>query len=103
MPAGLRRILNGTFTLDSPPSDGRPAGGCAADQAARGRDGFLEYEFAARLALGEGELASGRTAAGRARLETLQTDATAEGFLLVARQSADALALKLASRPGTRP
>ena len=65
--------------------------------------GFLEYEFAARLALGEVELASGRTAAGRARLETLQTDATAEGFLLVARQSADALALKLASRPGTRP
>ena len=65
--------------------------------------GFLEYEFAARLALGEVELASGRTAAGRARLETLQKDATAKGFLLVARQSADALALKLASRPGTRP
>ena len=54
-------------------------------------------EFAARLGLGEVEIASGRAAAGRARLETLQKDATAKGFLLVARQSAGALATRPAS------
>lgn len=52
--------------------------------------GFLDFEFEARLALGEIELASGQVAAGRARLETLEKEATAKGFLLIARQAAAA-------------
>ena len=52
------------------------------------RTGFLEYQFEARLALGEVEIRSGRVAAGKTRLTTLQKDAQAKGFLLIARKAA---------------
>ena len=49
--------------------------------------GYLNYEYKARLALGEVELKSGKTAAGRARLATLDKDASRTGFLLIARKA----------------
>jgi tetratricopeptide (TPR) repeat protein/TolB-like protein len=49
--------------------------------------GYLNYEYQARLALGEIEMKSGRTAAGGARLSALQRDATRSGFLLLARKA----------------
>lgn len=54
-------------------------------EAARSGDVF--HEFEARLALGEIEMQSGKTAAGRARLAALEKDATAKGFLLIARKA----------------
>lgn len=57
------------------------------------RLGFIPYEFEARLALGEVEIKGGSTAAGRAQLAALETEARRQGFDLVARQ-ADALASK---------
>ncbi|MFY9529999.1 MAG: tetratricopeptide repeat protein [Candidatus Acidiferrales bacterium] len=47
-------------------------------------------QFEVRLALGEVEMKSGKTAAGRARLAALEKDATAKGFLLIARDAAAA-------------
>jgi hypothetical protein len=44
-------------------------------------------EFEARLALGEIEMKSSKTAAERARLAALEKEATAKGFLLVARKA----------------
>ena len=52
--------------------------------------GYAPGRFEARLALGEIEMKSGKTAAGRARLEQLEKDATAKGFLLIARKAAAA-------------
>jgi eukaryotic-like serine/threonine-protein kinase len=52
------------------------------------RRGFVPHEFESRLALGEIERNSGKAASGRARLAALQRDATAKGFLLVARKAA---------------
>jgi tetratricopeptide (TPR) repeat protein len=52
------------------------------------RHGYVGYEFQSRLALGEIEVKSGKTAAGRARLLALERDAKAKGFLLVARRAA---------------
>ena len=49
--------------------------------------GYLIYEYQARLALGEAEMKSGKTAAGRARLIALDKDATRAGFLLIARKA----------------
>lgn len=49
--------------------------------------GYLDYEFQARLALGEIELKSGNAAAGRSRLTALKQDATKAGFLLIARKA----------------
>jgi len=49
--------------------------------------GYLNYEYQARLALGEVDLKSGRTAAGRSRLATLNQDAIRTGFLLIARKA----------------
>jgi ATP/maltotriose-dependent transcriptional regulator MalT len=49
--------------------------------------GYLIYEYQARLALGEAEMKSGKTAAGRARLAALDKDATGTGFLLIARKA----------------
>jgi eukaryotic-like serine/threonine-protein kinase len=51
------------------------------------RSGFLQEHFEARLVLGQIELASGETAAGRVRLAQLEKDATARGFLLIARKA----------------
>jgi hypothetical protein len=52
--------------------------------------GLVGLQFESRLALGETEMKSGKTAAGRARLETLQKEAEARGFGLIARKAAAA-------------
>jgi tetratricopeptide (TPR) repeat protein/tRNA A-37 threonylcarbamoyl transferase component Bud32 len=52
--------------------------------------GFVGAQFAARLALGEIEMKSGQTIAGRARLEALEKDATEKGFTLIASKAAAA-------------
>jgi DNA-binding winged helix-turn-helix (wHTH) protein/tetratricopeptide (TPR) repeat protein len=57
------------------------------------KHGFVPYEFESRLALGEIERKSGKTASGRARLAALQRDATAKGFLLIARKAVAAAGL----------
>lgn len=51
------------------------------------RDGLVSYQFEIRLALGEIEMKSGKTASGMARLKSLEKDATAKGFLLVAHKA----------------
>jgi serine/threonine protein kinase/tetratricopeptide (TPR) repeat protein len=51
------------------------------------RLGLSQYQFEARLALGEMEMKSKETAAGRAHLAALEKDATATGFLLIARKA----------------
>jgi tetratricopeptide (TPR) repeat protein len=51
---------------------------------------FVPYVFEGRLALGEIEIKSGQAADGRARLASLERDASAKGFLLVARKAATA-------------
>jgi serine/threonine protein kinase/Tfp pilus assembly protein PilF len=51
------------------------------------RDGFVSYQFEIRLALGEIEMKSGQTASGAAQLKSLEKDATAKGFLLIARKA----------------
>jgi tetratricopeptide (TPR) repeat protein len=50
--------------------------------------GFLGFELDAALALGEVEVASGQTVQGRARLQDVEKQAAAKGFLLTARQAA---------------
>jgi tetratricopeptide (TPR) repeat protein/TolB-like protein len=50
--------------------------------------GYLGVELDARLALAEIEMKSGQTAAGGARLATIEADAKAKGYLLVARKAA---------------
>jgi eukaryotic-like serine/threonine-protein kinase len=60
--------------------------------------GLLQYQFEARLELGQIEMKSGKTASGRARLGALQKDATSIGFLLIAHKAANANDQKLASR-----
>ena len=54
------------------------------------KDGFVGYQFETRLALAEIEMKSGKSGAGRARLEALEKDATAKGFGLIARKAAAA-------------
>jgi serine/threonine protein kinase/tetratricopeptide (TPR) repeat protein len=54
------------------------------------RRGHLGLAFEARLALGEMELRAGIVEAGRARLNTLQKEAGAKGFALIARQAREA-------------
>ena len=51
---------------------------------------YLPFEFEIRLALGAIEMQSGRVVAGRARLETLEKDAHAKGFLRIARKAREA-------------
>jgi tetratricopeptide (TPR) repeat protein len=53
-------------------------------------DGYADLQLEARLALGELELASGKSAAGRARIQALETEAAAKGFRLVARKASAA-------------
>ena len=50
--------------------------------------GYVAYELESTLVLGEIEIESGKTAAGKMRLQKLEKDATAKGFLLVARRAA---------------
>ncbi|MGB2889148.1 MAG: hypothetical protein WBC04_15745 [Candidatus Acidiferrales bacterium] len=61
----------------------------ATVQAAK--HGFIEPQFEMQLHLGEIEMKSGQTVASRARLEALEKDATAKGFLLIARKAAAVL------------
>jgi class 3 adenylate cyclase/Tfp pilus assembly protein PilF/TolB-like protein len=56
------------------------------------RDGLVSYQFEIRLALGEIEMKSGKTASGVARLKSLERDATAKGFLLIAHKAKAAAA-----------
>lgn len=51
------------------------------------RFGFVPLQLDARLALGQIEMKTGRAASGRARLDALERDAKAKGFLLVARRA----------------
>ncbi len=51
--------------------------------------GCVQCQFDTRLALGEVEMNSGRIAAGRARLHSLEKDARDKGFLLIARQAVE--------------
>lgn len=53
--------------------------------------GFVGEALEGRLALGEIEIASGNRGAGSSELEALQRDATAKGYLLIARKAAAAL------------
>ena len=55
------------------------------------RFGYAGLEFEAQLRLAKLELCAGQTSAGQTRLEQLQSDARAKGFLLIARQASDAL------------
>ncbi len=54
------------------------------------RNHLTELQFEAALALGETEIEAARAGAGRARLQALEKDATARGFLLIARKAAAA-------------
>ena len=49
---------------------------------------FMDRELESRLTLAQVELASGKVAAGRARLAAVRKDAAAKGFGLVARKAA---------------
>jgi tetratricopeptide (TPR) repeat protein len=49
--------------------------------------GFVGRQFEARLGIGECEMKSGHVAAGRARLVSLEKDATSKGFLLIAHKA----------------
>jgi serine/threonine protein kinase/tetratricopeptide (TPR) repeat protein len=51
------------------------------------RDGLVSYQFEIRLALGEIEMRSDRTASGVARLKSLESDANVKGFLLIAHKA----------------
>jgi tetratricopeptide (TPR) repeat protein len=59
-----------------------------AARAEASKAGRVGLEFESRLALGEIELLSDRSAAGRRRLEALEMEARARGFGLVARKAA---------------
>ncbi len=52
--------------------------------------GFAGVELDAEMALGEVEIASGQASQGRARLESVEKQARAKGFLLIANQAAAA-------------
>ncbi len=54
--------------------------------------GYVPYQLEARLALGEVETHSGHVAEGRARLASLEEDAEAKRFGLIARKAAADLA-----------
>ena len=49
-----------------------------------------KMSISGRLLVGEVEIASGQAAEGRARLEALERQARAKGFLLIANQAATA-------------
>ncbi|MET0167603.1 MAG: hypothetical protein ABW318_21735, partial [Vicinamibacterales bacterium] len=55
------------------------------------REGLTGVLLQARLALGEVEITHGDRASGRSRLVVVQKEATAKGFLLVARKASAAL------------
>jgi len=49
--------------------------------------GIVPEQLEARLALGEIQMKSGKPSVGRTRLEALEKEATAKGFLLIARKA----------------
>jgi hypothetical protein len=49
--------------------------------------GLSQYQFEARLALGQIEMKPRKMIEGRAHLAALEKDATAKGFLLIARKA----------------
>jgi hypothetical protein len=53
--------------------------------------GFAGLQLDARLALAEAEIRAGNVIPGRTRLEALERDATAKGFVLIARKAAAAI------------
>jgi tetratricopeptide (TPR) repeat protein len=53
--------------------------------------GYLSYELEAQLITAEIEVSSGKTAAGKARLQALQQQASAKGFNLVAQKASKLL------------
>jgi serine/threonine protein kinase/tetratricopeptide (TPR) repeat protein len=55
--------------------------------AAATKAGLVLDEFEARLAIGELKMKSGQSVSGRAYLASLEKDATAKGFLLIARKA----------------
>jgi tetratricopeptide (TPR) repeat protein len=55
--------------------------------AAANKAGLVLEEFETRLAIGELEMKLGNSASGRAHLAALEKDATAKGFLLIARKA----------------
>ena len=59
-------------------------------RTAAAKYGLTGYEFEAELALGELEMSSGKTAAGRVHLSSLQKMAMASGFLSISRKAAAA-------------
>jgi eukaryotic-like serine/threonine-protein kinase len=61
--------------------------GLEATLAEATRAGFQGVQFEARLALGEADLESGDKSGGRRRLGALEKDATAKGFLQIARKA----------------
>ncbi len=54
--------------------------------------GFFDLQLEARLALGEIEVGSGRTATGVPRLQELEKEATQKGFVLIAHKASAATA-----------
>jgi hypothetical protein len=58
------------------------------------RLGFVPFQLEARLALGELEMKLGANDTGRADLKSLEKDATARNFLLIARKAHTAAAVR---------
>jgi DNA-binding winged helix-turn-helix (wHTH) protein/tetratricopeptide (TPR) repeat protein len=66
--------------------------------AAASKHKYVGYQLEARLALGEIEAGSGNLAAGQAGLTTVEKEAAAKGFLLIARKATRNHDQKLARR-----
>ena len=99
------RVSVGIVSAQVRASFGKPASAresLKATLAEARKYGFIKNELEARLALGEIEIKSDQTSAGRARLEALEKDATAKGFILIANKAA-ALQSQEASAPSKRP
>lgn len=77
-----------SLTASNEPAEAKTRLKAALSEATK--TGFVPEQLEARLALGEIEMKSGKSAVGRARLEALEKDATAKGFLLIARKAAAA-------------
>jgi len=72
-------------------ASGNPAEACKRLQAViteTRKLGFIGYEFTARHELGRIETRSGQTAAGQEHLRSLERDASAKGYRLIARRAA---------------
>jgi eukaryotic-like serine/threonine-protein kinase len=76
--------------LGSPADQAAASNSLEAMLAQAKKHGFVGYQLEARLVLGEIEMKSSQTAAGRARLAALEKDARAKGFLLIAGKAAAA-------------